>query len=649
MHVERILEPSSIAIIGASDREGSVGYALLKNVLEGGYKGKVIPINPRKDYVLGLKAYPSILEVDTHVDLAIIVVSAQRSMDVLDQCIAKGVGGVIVIPSGFKEAGDEGRKLEFKLRKKALENNLPLLGPNCFGVVNTSISLNATFSLDKPERGNIAFLSQSGATTALFMDLALQRHMGFSKIVTLGNRAVLNEVHFLRYLKDDDQTDIILLYVESIEDIDAFRETVSQLGKPLVVLKAGRTQEGFRAVSSHTGSLSGKDEFYKSLFKQLNIVQVDTLNELLNTAFAFQNYEPPKGRSIAIITNAGGPGINATDICVKQGFSIAKLGRRTVEKLASILPPFASLENPIDITAQGYTDEYISSIEALVEDENVDAVLSIVVRNAMYNMDETAKRIHENFRSSPKPVMTILVGRGSPYFTYPEEAILSLRKLYEHATRPKRKIRIEPKEYDSTKMDFETLKHFSIDVPRYTYIETLSEALEFARNVGYPLVLKVTQFVHKTDVGGVVLNIWNDEQLEQAYTQLRKVQPEGNLLVQSMVHSGLEFILGAISDEHFGKVVMLGMGGILAEIFKDVSFGILPLYVEDVESMLRELRIYRYLDNLRGRRYPKDKLLETVVNFVSMVESLDFKEMEINPLIVNEHGCFAVDFRSIQT
>ena len=684
--IRPILSPESIAVIGASRRSGAVGNRIVKNILESGFKGPIYPINPKADKIHGLKCYPSILKVEGDVDLAVVAVPARIVPEVVEEAGIKGVKGLIVISAGFREIGEEGAKLEKEVLTLCRKYGMRMVGPNCLGVINTSVPMNTTFASSQPIPGSIAFLSQSGALCTAVIDWAPKEGLGFSVIVSLGNSADLNVVDFIEALKEDENTRVIACYIEGISEGDRFVKVVGEVSrkKPVVILKAGLTSMGIRAVSSHTGSMAGSAVAYSTVFKRIGVVQVDSVEELFNYARAFASQPIPEGRGLAILTNAGGPGILATDSCEKSGLRLAWLSQETIEKLRSILPEQASIINPVDVLGDASAERYKQALQILLDDSGVNSVIVILTPQAVTQPVETAKVISEVYRSNPKkPILAVFMGgetvaeaveilrdNGIPVYEFPEEAVKTVEGMVRYAEYLREPLEQEIPEFerdlDTVRRIIErarlegrtvllgpearlVMKAYGLKVPESGFAQNIRQALAIANEIGYPVALKVVSphILHKTDIGGVVLNINSDYELEEAYDSIMRnvtaLMPQAHIYgveVQEMAPRGKEVIVGMHRDMQFGPLIMFGLGGIYVNLIKDVSFRLAPISRKEAYDMVTETKAYTLLKGFRGEP-PSD--IDSVVDTLVRVSrlALDFKEiadLDINPLIVYEKG-----------
>ncbi|MGQ9678235.1 MAG: acetate--CoA ligase family protein [bacterium] len=687
-----IFKPRSVAVIGASNKEGSVGRALFANILFNGYTGVVFPVNPKAKSILGVKSYSSVLDIEDEVDLAILIVPAITVPAVLAECGQKKVKGAIVISAGFKELGATGATLEQAVKERARSLGIRLIGPNCFGMINTSpsVRLNTTFGRVMPRPGNIALISQSGAVGVNALEYAESEEVGLSKFISIGNKADINECDLLKYLKDDDETDVIALYLEDLANPQDFmaiaREITSRpkRPKPILAIKAGRTTEGARAASSHTGALAGSDEAYNAFFSQARILRVDTVSELIAKAAVLAYQPTPKGPKVAIITNAGGVGIMATDACVRYGLSISTLTEKTRNELKKVLPPAAAINNPVDIIGDGDANRYRAAFRILIQDENIDSIIPIWTPTVMAEAIDVANAIAEEAQNTTKPILACIQTMGDntlirrtllrsriPHFLFPENAARALSTMTEFgrlSRRPAGEIvnfsdvhpeqvreiikeaKKRPRPFISEPECHRILKSYGIPVAEFGFACNVNEAVIIAKRIGYPVAIKIVSpdIIHKTDFGGVCINITDDNHLQDSYNTMIKIiknkKPDADIwgvMIQKMAPpGGLETIIGMKRDPHFGPLLMFGLGGILVEVLKDVVFRVAPVNDLSVESMITGIRAYRLLDSFRGKpARDKQKIKESIQRLSQLVTDFpEFDEIDINPLFVYEEG-----------
>jgi acetyltransferase len=695
--MKELFKPRNVVVIGASREPGKVGHAVLRNIIESGFKGEVYPVNPRADKVLGLNAYKSVLEVPGDIDLAVIVIPAQAVLDVMEECGRKGVKYAVVISAGFKEIGGEGIEREGKLIEIARKYGVRVVGPNCLGIIDLHTPLNASFASIPETKGGIAFISQSGALLSAILDWAPKAGIGFSKIVSLGNKADLNEVDFLTYLGEDPETKVILLYLESIADGRRFIEVGSTVTrkKPVILLKGGITEAGAKAALSHTGSMAGGITALKAALRKAGIIQVSSVSELFDMAIAFNSQPIPAGSRVGIVTNAGGAGVVISDLLVSRGLKLAEPSRYTVDYLRSVLPPVASVYNPVDVIGDAKADRYGVAIEALLRDPNIDSLLVILTPQVVTEPEETAKVIVELSRRYPsKPILAIFMGGGKvekatrilienniPVYDMPERAVTAVlglsnyRELRELLTKALEYVEVFDVDKEKALEIIEEvrrqgrrvlLEHEAKEIVRSYGIPVVptklavseDRAVEIARKLGYPVVVKISSpdIIHKSDIGGVITNLKSDDEVAEAFrtviSNARRYVPTASIYgatVQKMVPKGREVIIGATKDPVFGHLIMFGLGGIYIELFKDVSFRLAPLSIYEAKEMITETKAYTLLRGFRGEP-PAD--INSIVNILLRVSKLvtdipQIVEIDINPLFVYEIGAIAVDARII--
>ncbi len=676
--LESMFYPKVVAVVGATPKEGKVGNILLKNLKS--FKGKVYAVNPKYKEVLGFECYPSVEDIPEQVDLAVIAVPADAVADVLESCGRKGVKNVVVITAGFKEAGNY--TLERRIAEICERYEINMVGPNCLGIINTSNGLNATFSGVMPPKGNIAFLSQSGAFILAVLDWAKANNVGFSKIVSLGNKAVLDEADFMMYLKDDEETDVILLYLEGVEDGRKFMEVAKEVSKvkPIVAVKSGKTEAGAKAASSHTGSLAGSFVAYRTAFKQCGVVEAESVEDLFDFSLVLTKIRELNG-GIAIVTNSGGPGVIASDAVEMFGLKLARFEKDTIEALREILPPMANVYNPVDVLGDADADRFGKALSVVAKDRNVGGIIAILTPTAQIDFAKASEYVAK----IEKPIVTCFMGgesvkeaveflkrHGIFNFMDPVRAVRSLRSAVLYDEMRDKLDREMPKiEVDRDKVrdlianagrkvltaeSFEILKAYGIPVPSYGIAKTAEEALKIADEIGYPVAMKIVSpdILHKTDVGCVKLNVRREDVEKTFYEIVKRAEDYlkadvDGVMVQKMMPMGREVIVGMKRDPQFGPLIMFGMGGIYVEVFRDVSFRIAPLSKEDAYEMVREVKAYRILKGVRGEK-PSD--INAVVDVILRVSklSLDFEEvveMDLNPVFVYEKGCCVVDAKIV--
>ena len=685
MHgLDKIMRPRSIAVIGASTKEHTIGSDIMKRLLEYGYTGKIYPINPKDSEIHGLKAYQSVLDVADDIDMALIVINAKYVLSVIDQCHQKGVKGVVVISAGFKETGSAGAELEKQLAAKIHEYGMTLVGPNCLGVVNTdpAVHLDACFAESLPARGDIGFVSQSGALGGGILNILKDLNLGFAQFISIGNQADVNADSAIEYWENVDDVRQILLYMESIADPKKFRKlaTSTTKKKPILALKAGRSAAGASAASSHTGSLAGADKAADALLKQSGVIREFTLQNLFNTAKVFSHCPIPKGDRVAIVTNSGGPGIMATDTVVECGMQMAELSEATKEKLRSFLPAAASVKNPVDMIASAPLDHYQQTLETVLSDDGVDMVIVIYLPFLGLKDIDVAKAVMDIKAQHPnKPIVGVFMTKNEffaklsdmevnvPFFMFAEEAVMGLNRLNQQRKWIERPITTpmrfdvdaekaakifsdaaaENREQLTTGESLQVLSAYGIRICKDGEAKKADEAVALAEEIGYPVVMKLNskKISHKTDVGGVRVGIKDAEQLRAEYADLvSKLEAKGlmdgfeGVIVQEMVKSDREMVCGCAKDPQYGPMMMFGLGGVFVEVMKDVTFRLAPLTPEDANDMITSVKAYKLLQGARGAIPAQiDKVEETLMRLSQLVEDYpSIEELDINPLMISD-------------
>ncbi|MDH7506426.1 MAG: bifunctional acetate--CoA ligase family protein/GNAT family N-acetyltransferase [Candidatus Thermoplasmatota archaeon] len=697
-NLDKIFKPKSIAVIGASEKTGSPGYRVFRNLIGSGYEGVVYPVNPNRESVQGVQAYPTITDVPKIVDLAIIITPAKTVPDILEQCGKKGIKGILIISAGFKETGPEGAALEQQLFEIKKRYNMRILGPNCVGFIMPYLNLNASFTGSTPDKGNIALFSQSGAVCGAILDWAAAAKVGFSSFVSVGSMLDVDFGDLIDYFGMDMHTRSIVLYVESITNAKKFMSAAKSFArvKPVIVIKSGRYSEGAKASASHTGAMAGEDAIYEAAFRRTGIVRVDDITDLFNCSSILAKQPRPTGPNIAIITNAGGPGVLATDAVIEKGGKIAKLSDETIQKLNQVLPPTWSKGNPVDIIGDGDDIRYQKAMEICLNDKNVDGLIVICVPQVMADPDKVAEKIIDLARKSTKPILTSFIGEVSVYharqilnrsniptYNSPDDAIESYMYLY-HYERHLAQLYETPVELDiknafqkeivkkifddAKKENRELLNEiesktflelYGIKTTKPIVAKTEKKAVELAEKIGYPVVMKILspKITHKTEVGGVVLDLRCEDDVKKTFKEMikraKEKVPDAEILgvtIQKMVkHKGCELILGAKKDPVFGSVILFGLGGIFTELFKDRAIGFPPLNQVLAHRIIEKTKAYNLLKGFRGIP-PADmkKVEETMVKFSQLIiDNPEIKEIDINPLIVNDNDLIALDARII--
>ena len=689
------LSPKSIAIIGASDKEGSVGRAITNNIMKG-YKGTIYPISPTRETVFGKKAYKSVLDVPGKVDLAVVVTKNTIVPAVLEECGKKKLRGAIVITAGFKEVDEEGAKLEQKLKDIAKKYKLQIIGPNCLGVMNLEpqTMMNSTFLKITPKSGEIALVSQSGAICAALVEDASAQGIGFSAVISMGNKADMSEIDILKMLAEHKQTKVIVIYLEDMgngqEFLKVCKDITRKKKKPVLVLKSGRSPEGAKAAMSHTGALMGSDEIYDALLKQSGAIRVDTMEELFDYATAFSKQPLPMNGDLVIVSNAGGPAIISTDACSKLGIKMAKI-EEIRKKIDAVIPPWGSSRNPVDIVGDADFKRFENVLNEVLKHKNVGSVISMCTPSATLNYDKLAEVIVSMSKKYKKTMLASLMGldegitnreilaKGDvPYYTYAEGSIRALKamltftnwvknspgkitkfnvkkntvkKILDNAKKQKRSALLEEEGQ-------EILRAYGFPLPASKLAKSKKEAVAASKKIGYPVVLKIAspQIIHKSDAGGVKVNLQNAKDVENAFDTIIKNAKKYNkkadikgVLVVEMVKGGKEMIIGSKLEPGFGPVVMLGMGGIYVEVLKDVTFKLAPMTNIEADDMISSIKTKKILEGVRGEK-PSDikKLSECIQRLSQLVSDFnEIKELDMNPVLVMEKnkGCKVLDVR----
>jgi acetyltransferase len=685
--------PKSVALIGASEKEGSVGRTLLWNLISHPFGGTVFPINPKRKNVLGIKAYSSIKDLPEIIDLAVIATPAVTVPNIIRDCVSAKVKGAIIISAGFREIGAQGIELEQEVLTEARKGNLRIVGPNCLGLMCPPTGLNASFASTSARTGNVAFISQSGAFCTSILDWSLKENLGFSAFISVGSMLDVNWGDLIYYLGDDPLTKSIVIYMESIGDARSFISAAREvaLTKPIIVIKGGRTEEAAKAASSHTGALTSSDKVLAAAFRRCGVLQVDTVKEVFNVAELLAKQPRPKGRRLSILTNAGGPGVLATDALTWGKGQLASLSETTVQALNEILPTHWSKSNPIDILGDATPQRYAQALEIAAKDENSDALLVILTPQDMTDPTQTAEELTKmNGKIIGKPILATWMG-GSSVATgveilnraniytqaYPDDAArlfnlmwrssYNLQGLYEipsfsesdnlinrdlatniisYAHQTKRTLLTE---YESKQL----LEAYAIPTVTTIIAQNIEDAITSAEKTGYPVVMKLHSetITHKTDVGGVKLNLTSPEDIKQAFLAIQNKVSEADFLgvtVQPMVNlEGYELILGSTVDPQFGPVLLFGTGGQLVEVYQDQALGLPPLNSTLARRMMEQTKIYRALQGIRGRKPVDLEKLEQILVFFSqlVIEQPLIKEIDINPLLVGENQLIALDAR----
>ena len=689
------LSPKSIAIIGASDKRGSVGSTITSNIMNG-FTGNVYPVSPSRETVFYKKAYKTVLDIPKPVDLAVIVIKNTLVAHVLEECGKKKVKGVIIITAGFKEVDEEGAKREQELKDIAKKYKIQIIGPNCLGVMNLDpkTMMNSTFLKITPKSGQIALVSQSGAICAALAEDASAQGIGFSAVISMGNKAVLSEIDILKMLAAHKQTKVIVMYLEDMgngqEFLKVCKNITRKLKKPVLVLKSGRSPEGAKAAMSHTGALMGSDEIYDALLKQSGAIRVDTMEELFDYATAFSKQPLPTAGGLVIVSNAGGPAIISTDACSKLGIRMAKI-ESIRPKIDEVIPPWGSSRNPVDIVGDADFNRFHNVLDRVLKHPKVGSVISMCTPSGTLNYDKLAEVIVSMSKKYKKTMLASLMGldegitnreilaKGDvPYYTYAEGAIRTLAAMIKFAiwvntkegkiTKFKVNKAKAKKIFDKVKKEKrpnlleeegqEVLKAYGLPLPTSALAKNDTEAVKIANKIGYPVVMKIAspQIIHKSDAGGVKVNLTNDKEIKEAFKTIIKNAKKYNskaeikgVLIVEMVKGGKEMIIGSKLEPGFGPVIMLGMGGIYVEVLKDVTFKLAPVTSKEADDMISEIKTQKLLQGVRGEK-PSDitKLSECIQRLSQLVTDFtEIKELDMNPVLVMDKGkgCRILDVR----
>jgi len=693
--LDAIFKPRSVAVIGATPRRGSIGYELIKNMIRYEFNGKLFPVNPKYEFIHSIKAYPSVGSIPDPVDLAIIIVPKEYVLNIAEECGQKGVKGLVVISAGFNEIGGEGTEREQKLIEIREKYGFRMVGPNCMGVVNAmpDVKLNATFAPFSPASGSLAFMSQSGALGVAILQGLHKLNIGLSYFVSVGNKADVSGNDLLEYWGEDNDTEVIALYLESFRNPWRFTESSKRVSrkKPIVVVKSGTTAAGAKAASSHTGALAGLEIAVDTFLNQCGVIRVPTIDEMMDLISALTRAPLPRGDRIAILTNAGGPGIMTADSVETLGLSMAKLSKKTEDALAAILPQEASVHNPVDMIASAGAEEYGKSLDIVLSDKGVDMVITIFVPPLMIEPKDVMRQITEVTNKYDKPVLSVLMAEeryygeilreipdAPPFYEFPESPVRVAANMWRYTqwqNRPEGKIANFPVKREIVKAIFEksqksgggflppsdvfaVLEAYGFAISKHALVSKRGDILEAAERVGYPLVLKVhgQEIIHKSDIGGVVIGIKTPEELRIARRIMQDKCDAAGILdrvthyfVQEMIPSGREVILGMTVDDKFGPLVMFGMGGKYVEILKDITFRIMPITDVEAAEMITEIKSYPLLEGVRGEeRVDMEFVVESIMRLAQLIN--DFRcieELDINPFILSAERkfCKAVDAR----
>ena len=694
MSLDAFFQPNSVAIVGASREKGKVGYEILTSMQRGGFEGSIWPVNPKADEIEGLKCYPDLKSIGETPDLVLIVVPARIVPAIMNECAAVGTRAVVIITAGFKEVGDTGRALEEQVKDIARRNRIRIIGPNCLGILVPRHKLNASFGGDLPAPGGIGYVSQSGALLTAILDMANANGIGFSKLVSIGNKADVDELDVIKAMDYDDETKVVAGYLESIGDGNQFlreAEIISQ-HKPILLIKSGGTDAGAAAASSHTGSLAGSETAYECIFERAGVIRCSSIKAQFDLAQAFAYQPLPNGNTVAVVTNAGGAGIMAADAIERGGLTFAQLTEQTMETLAAGLPAAANVKNPVDVLGDALADRYEFATRVVLDDPNVDTALVLLTPQVMTECVATAHAVVKVSQEKPdKPILACFLGALKvteairvlragriPQYDWPEAAVEAIRVMAGHVAwraRPKRVVRLFPvnrrkveniiqrhlrrNQREIGEMEAkEILEAYGFVTPAGSLATTPEQAANIADQLGYPVVLKIwsPDILHKSDVGGVRVGINSRQEAMDAFDlmmyRIPQEMPEAHILgvlVQEMCRKDQEVILGMNRDPHFGPLMMFGMGGIMVEVLKDVAFYPAPLTADEAKEMLVRTRTFQILKGVRGMPgVDIDAIAEGLQRLSQLVtEFPQIKELDINPYVVGREGTtpIAVDAR----
>jgi acetyltransferase len=699
-NLHKIFDPHRVAVIGASDTPTSVGYTVLRNLIGSGFRGVVYPVNPKRESVQGIQAYQDIASLPHPPDLAVICTPSPTVPGLVGALGEAGTRGIVIISAGFREIGTEGRKLEEQvLAEKARFDGMRILGPNCLGIIVPGISLNASFAASTPQKGHIAFISQSGALCTSVLDWAIDEGIGFSYFVSVGNMLDVSMADLIDYFGSATETRSIILYIESLAHAREFMSATRAFArtKPIIAYKAGRFMESAQAAASHTGAMAGVDAVYEAAFQRAGIVRIFEVDDMFDCAELLARQQPPKGDRLAIITNAGGPGVMTTDALIALDGKLATISEETINKLNECLPPFWSHGNPVDVLGDAPADRFAQALEIVIKDDGVDAVLVILTPQAMTDPAATARAVGNVAAKAHKPILAAWMGgrmvseglqrlneAGIPSYTAPEKAIRAFMHLVSYArnlevlhetprdlpvafTLDRKRLRnvfntilTEGNEILSENVSKSFLEAYEISVTKPYLARNADEAVEVANSEGYPVVLKIhsPQITHKTDVGGVRLNISNEQAVRATFAKMvaeaAEKRPDAEIIgvtVQKMVSypNSFELILGTKRDPIFGSVIMVGMGGVAAEVFRDRALALPPLNESLTRRMLESLKSWPLLQGYRGKPGAAiDRLIEVIMRFSYLVADYpQIQELDVNPLLVTPEDVVALDARVV--
>jgi len=677
--IESFFTPRKIAVIGASRDPHKLGYGVIRNLIKYNFKGQIFPVNRHASEILGLPCYSSINELPDGVDLAVIVVPAPAVSSVLQECGGRNIKSAIIVSGGFSETGSEGLALENELKEIAEKNGIRIIGPNCIGTIDTHTPVNTTFVVGMPDQGDISLISQSGAVVAAVIDWAMGAGVGFSRIVSLGNQADVTETEMIESAGRDPQTKVITSYIEGVSSGTEFLKISEAvcMEKPFVILKGGRSKKGAEAVSSHTGALAGSEQAYSAAFRKAGVLEARTMEEMFDWARALAWQPLPKGKRVAVLTNAGGPAILAVDAMEQMGLEISPLTDETKRYLKSRLPKAASSENPVDVLAGSGPATYTLALEALLTDETVDAVVVIQAPQDWFLPASLAEVVGETAGLHKKPVIASIMGKASvdealnilhkrrvPNVAFPERSASIIKAMVQRKEwlemvdyRKEHQKAVEKKDIKHLILEEnwdDAIRAYNISLPEQKKAETLKEALTASAEIGYPVVMKLvsSKFSHKSDIGGVKVGLRNDEEIKMAWKEISKTAEKHNadmegVLIQKMMQGGQEVIIGIKRDPQFGPMILFGTGGTDVELYNDTATAIAPLCELEAQNLINSTIAGR---KLKGWRNLPPADIEAVKQAIISMSALathhpEISELEINPLYVMETGAYAIDVR----
>ena len=692
------LNPKSVAIVGASTDPEKIASVILRNVIEGGYNGKIYPINPKYEEIQGRKAYPTILEVEDSIDLVCIAIPYQFVDEIVDQCIKKKVKTVVIISAGFKETGEEGKELEESITQKLKDSGIRLLGPNCLGFINNRAKLNLSFARENPGEGNIAFISQSGAFCTAILDMACEKGLGFSHIISLGNKADIHENELMSQLFADSDVKALALYLEEFKDGKEFVSLSQKAKKPILLIAPGSSEKAKLAISSHTGALASSYDTTIAAVRKGNIILAENSEELFKLITLININAIPKGNKIAIITNAGGPAIIATDMVEKEGLELTEIGEKTKQNLLKALPRESSIKNPIDILGDAKSDRYELAIKTVLEEKNADSILVILTPQLITEIEGTAQKIVEISKTESKPIYSCFLGgkdikagfrilelNNAPYFNDIQEAVHLIKKLSVFEEEKDNKKIVEANIFKKRgkyikqikqllkndtsvivpdELTISIMREFKIDIPNELVTGSIEKAINFAA-INFPIAIKATaeEFQHKTDFKAIYLDIRTITEFEEKFEELKNTiekvtgKQSPDILVQEMIEGNLEFFIGTNREGNadiyekdglgFGHLLAIGQGGIYTEVYKDIKHILLPESLENMDSILNETKVSKIIDGYRGKpKLAREKLLDLMMKLQRMLISYpQIVSMDINPVMLTEKRAVVVDVK----